>query len=235
MSDKFNIKDQHLNLPHSILTRYVVNLAKVIDKFRNIDRSFNPDILYSGIRYSGFNMAVDEYKFDIFTPTYEVKLHYGAMNIKYLYNYENGYVVNMHITPTSWDCLNIIPPLCALKGFIAFLCNILESSTTKDFKIADDNCITVVTKDEILYLSSTQNENEDTRLSKKIYNMIYSLLNDELSIRKNVRGVDYEDGVYTIRVINNYVMRYYKYINLLHIRTSDSSDLYTILDFIEEV
>lgn len=38
MSDKFNIKDQHLNLPHSILTRYVVNLAKVIDKFRTIDR-----------------------------------------------------------------------------------------------------------------------------------------------------------------------------------------------------
>lgn len=61
MSDKFNIKDQHLNFPHSILTRYVSNLAKVIDKFRNIDRSFNPDILYSGIRYSGFNMAVDEY------------------------------------------------------------------------------------------------------------------------------------------------------------------------------
>lgn len=81
MSDKFNIKDQHLNLPHSILTRYVVNLAKVIDKFRNIDRSFNPDILYSGIRYSGFNMAVDEYKFDIFTPTYEVKLGLLILNI----------------------------------------------------------------------------------------------------------------------------------------------------------
>ena len=230
MSDKFNIKDQHLNFPHSILTRYVSNLAKVIDKFRNIDRSFNPDILYSGIRYSGFNMAVDEYKFDIFTPTYEVKLH-----IKYLYNYENGYVVNMHITPTSWDCLNIIPPLCALKGFIAFLCNILESSTTKDFKIADDNCITVVTKDEILYLSSTQNENEDTRLSKKIYNMIYSLLKDELSIRKNVRGVDYEDGVYTIRVIGDCIMQYFKYINLLLVRRSNSFDLYAILDRIEEV
>lgn len=122
-----------------------------------------------------------------------------------------------------------------IKRIYCILCNILESSTTKDFKIADDNCITVVTKDEILYLSSTQNENEDTRLSKKIYNMIYSLLNDELSIRKNVRDVDYEDGVYTIRVINDYVMRYYKYINLLHIRSSDSSDLYTILDRIEEV
>ena len=235
MNDEFNIKDQHLSFPHSILTRYVSKLAKVIDKFRNIDRSFNPDILDSGIRYSGFNMAVDEYKFDIFTPTYEVKLHYGAMDIKYLYNYENGYVVNMHITPTSWDCLNIIPPLCALKGFIAFLCNILESSTTEDFKIADDNCITVVTKDEILYLSSTQNENEDTRLSKKIYNMIYSLLNDELSIRKNVRGVDYEDGIYTIRVIGDCVMQYFKYINLLRVRTSNSFDLYVILDRIEEV
>lgn len=235
MSDEFNIKDQHLSFPHGILTRYISNLAKVIDKFRTIDRSFNPYILDSGIRYRGFNMEVDEYKFDIFTPTYEVKLHYGAMDIKYLYNYENGYIVNMHITPPSWDYINIVPPLCALKGFIAFLCNILESSTTEDFKIADDNCITVVAKDEILYLSSTQNENEDTKLSKKIYNMIYSLLNDELSIRKNVRGVDYEDGVYTIRVINNYVMRYYKHINLLHIRSSDSSDLYTILDRIEEV
>lgn len=236
MSDEFNIKDQHVSLPHSILTRYVSKLAKVIDKFRNIDRSFNPDILDSGIRYSRFNMAVDEYKFDIFTPTYEVKLHYEAMNIKYLYNYENGYVVNMHITPTSWDCLNIVPTLCALKGFIAFLCNILESSTTEDFKIADDNCITVVTKDEILYLSSAKNNNnEDVKLYKKLHNMIHSLLNDELSIRKNVRGVYYEDGVYTIRLINNYVMRYYKYINLLHIRSSDSSDLYTILDRIEEV
>lgn len=235
MNEEFNIKDQHVSLPHSILTRYVSNLAKVIDKFRNIDRSFNPDILDSGIRYSGFNMSVDEYKFDIFTPTYEVKPHYGAMNIKYLYNYENGYVVNMHITPTSWHCLNIIPPLCALKGFIAFLCNILESSTTEDFKIVDDNCITVVTKDEILYLSSTQNENEDTRLSKKIYNMIYSLLNDELSIRKNVRGVDYEDGVYTIRVIGDCVMQYFKYINLLRVRSFNSFDLYAILDRIEEV
>lgn len=65
MSDEFNIKDQHLSFPHGILTRYVSNLAKVIDKFRTIDRSFNPDILDSGIRYSGFNMAVDEYKFDI--------------------------------------------------------------------------------------------------------------------------------------------------------------------------
>lgn len=169
MSDEFNIKDQHLSFPQSILTRYVVNLAKVIDKFRTIDRSFNADILDSGIRYSGFNMAVKEYKFDIFTPTYEVKLHYGAMDIKYLYNYENGHVVNMHITPPSWDCINIIPPLCALKGFIAFLCNILESSTEGDFKTADDDCINVVTNDEILYLRSTQNENEDTMLSKKKY------------------------------------------------------------------
>ena len=234
MNEEFNIKDQHVSLPHSILTRYVSKLAKVIDKFRSIDRSFNPDILDSGIRYSGFNMAVDEYKFDIFTPTYEVKLHYGAMDIRYLYNYENGYIVNMHITPPSWDCINIVPVLCALKGFIAFLCSILESSTTEDFKIADDNCITIVAKDEILYLSSTQNENEDTKLSKKIYNMIYSLLNDELSIRKNVRGVDYEDGVYTIRVIGDCVMQYFKYINLLRIRTSNSFDLYTILDRIEE-
>lgn len=70
---------------------------------------------------------------------------------------------------------------------------------------------------------------------KKIYNMIYSLLNDELSIRKNVRGVDYEDGVYTIRVIGDCVMQYFKYINLLRVRSSDSSDLYTILDRIEEV
>lgn len=235
MSDEFNIKDQNLSFPQGILTRYVSTLAKVIDKFRTIDRSFNPDILDSGIRYSGFNMTVDEYKFDIFTPTYEVKLHYGAMDIRYLYNYENGYIVNMHITPPSWNHINIVPQLCALKGFIVFLCNILESSTTEDFKIADDNCITVVAKDEILYLSSTQNENEDTKLSKKIYNMIYSLLNDELSIRKNVRGVDYEDGVYTIRVIGDCVMQYFKYINLLHVRTSNSFDLYTILDRIEEV
>lgn len=235
MSDEFNIKNQHLSFPHGILTRYVSNLAKVIDKFRAIDRSFEPYILDSGIRYRGFNMGVDEYKFDIFTPTYEVKLHYGAMDIRYLYNYENGYIVNMHITPPSWDYINIVPPLCALKGFIAFLCNILESNTTEDFKIADDNCIIVITKDEILYLSSTQNENEDTKLSKKIYNMIYSLLNDELSIRKNVRGVDYEDGVYTIRVIGDCAMQYFKHINLLRVITSNSFDLYTILDRIEEV
>ena len=235
MSDKFDIKDQHINFPHSILTRYVVNLANIIDKFRTIDRSLRSEVLDSGIRYNGFNMVIKEYKFDIFTPTYEVKLHYGAMDIKYLYNYENGYVVNMHITPPSWDFINIEKPLCAIRGFTIFLRNILESDTAEDFNIADDNCITIIANDEILYLSSTQNENEDTRLSKKIYNMIYSLLNDELSIRKNVRGVDYEDGVYTIRVINNYVMRYYKYINLLHIRSSDSSDLYTILDRIEEV
>lgn len=235
MSDKFDIKDQHINFPHSILTRYVVNLANVIDKFRTIDRSLRSEVLDSGIRYNGFNMVIKEYKFDIFTPTYEVKLHYGAMDIKYLYNYENVYVVNMHITPPSWDFINIEKPLCAIRGFTIFLRNILESDTAEDFNIADGNCITIIANDEILYLSSTQNENEDTRLSKKIYNMIYSLLNDELSIRKNVRGVDYEDGVYTIRVINDYVMRYYKYINLLHIRSSDSSDLYTILDRIEEV
>ena len=235
MSDKFDIKDQHINFPHSILTRYVVNLANVIDKFRSIDRSLRSEVLDSGIRYNGFNMVIKEYKFDIFTPTYEVKLHYGAMDIKYLYNYENGYVVNMHITPPSWDFINIEKPLCAIRGFTIFLRNILESDTVEDFNIADDNCITIIANDKILYLSSTQNENEDTMLSKKIYNMIYSLLNDELSIRKNVRGVDYEDGVYTIRVINDYVMRYYKYINLLHIRSSDSSDLYTILDRIEEV
>ena len=40
MSDEFNIKDQHISFPQSILTRYVSNLAKVIDKFRTIDRSF---------------------------------------------------------------------------------------------------------------------------------------------------------------------------------------------------
>ncbi len=49
MSDKFDIKDQHLIFPHSILTRYVSNLAKVIDKFRTIDRSFRPEVLDSGI------------------------------------------------------------------------------------------------------------------------------------------------------------------------------------------
>lgn len=236
MSDKFDIKDQHINFPHSILTRYVVNLANVIDKFRTIDRSLRSEVLDSGIRYNGFNMVIKEYKFDIFTPTYEVKLHYGAMDIKYLYNYENGYVVNMHITPPSWDFINIEKPLCAIRSFTIFLRSILESDTAEDFNIADDNCITIISNDEILYLSSAKNNNnEDVKLYKKLHNMVHSLLNDELSIRKNVRGVDYEDGVYTIRVINNYVMRYYKYINLLHINSSDSSDLYTILDFIEEV
>lgn len=78
MSDKFDIKDQHINFPHSILTRYVVNLANVIDKFRSIDRSLRSEVLDSGIRYNGFNMVIKEYKFDIFTPTYEVKLHYGG-------------------------------------------------------------------------------------------------------------------------------------------------------------
>ena len=235
MSDKFDIKDQHINFPHSILTRYVVNLANVIDKFRSIDRSLRSEVLDSGIRYNGFNMVIKEYKFDIFTPTYEVKLHYGAMDIKYLYNYENGYVVNMHITPPSWDFINIEKPLCAICGFTIFLRNILESDTAEDFNIADDNCITIIANGEILYLSSAKNNNEDVKLYKKLHNMIHSLLNDELSIRKNVRGVDYEDGVYTIRVINDYVMRYYKYINLLRIISSDSSDLYTILDRIEEV
>ena len=235
MSDKFDIKDQHINFPHSILTRYVVNLANVIDKFRSIDRSLRSEVLDSGIRYNGFNMVIKEYKFDIFTPTYEVKLHYGAMDIKYLYNYENGYVVNMHITPPSWDFINIEKPLCAIRGFTIFLRNILESDTAEDFNIADDNCITIIANGEILYLSSAKNNNEDVKLYKKLHNMIHSLLNDELSIRKNVRGVDYEDGVYTIRVITDCVMRYYKYINLLRIRSSDSSDLYTILDRIEEV
>lgn len=235
MSDKFDIKDQHINFPHSILTRYVVNLANVIDKFRSIDRSLRSEVLDSGIRYNGFNMVIKEYKFDIFTPTYEVKLHYGAMDIKYLYNYENGYVVNMHITPPSWDFINIEKPLCAIRVFTIFLRNILESDTAEDFNIADDNCITIIANGEILYLSSAKNNNEDVKLYKKLHNMIHSLLNDELSIRKNVRSVDYEDGVYTIRVINDYVMRYYKYINLLRIRSSDSSDLYTILDRIEEV
>ena len=235
MSDKFDIKEQHINFPHSILTRYVVNLANVIDKFRSIDRSLRSEVLDSGIRYNGFNMVIKEYKFDIFTPTYEVKLHYGAMDIKYLYNYENGYVVNMHITPPLWDFINIEKPLCAIRGFTIFLRNILESDTAEDFNIADDNCITIIANGEILYLSSAKNNNEDVKLYKKLHNMIHSLLNDELSIRKNVRGVDYEDGVYTIRVITDYVMRYYKYINLLRIRSSDSSDLYTILDRIEEV
>lgn len=235
MSDKFDIKDQHINFPHSILTRYVVNLANVIDKFRSIDRSLRSEVLDSGIRYNGFNMVIKEYKFDIFTPTYEVKLHYGAMDIKYLYNYENGYVVNMHITPPSWDFINIEKPLCAIRGFTIFLRNILESDTAEDFNIADDNCITIISNDEILYLSSANNNNEDVKLYKKLHNMIHLLLNDELSIRKNVRDVDYEDGVYTISVKNNYVMRYYKYINLLRINPSDSSELYTILDRIEEV
>ena len=84
MSDEFNIKDQHINFPHSILTRYVVNLANVIDKFRSIDRSLRSEVLDSGIRFNTFNMAVDEYKFDIFTPTYEVKLHYAVMDIRYV-------------------------------------------------------------------------------------------------------------------------------------------------------
>lgn len=235
MSDKFDIKDQHLIFPHSILTRYVVNLAKVIDKFRTIDRSFRSEVLDSGIRYNRFNMVVNRYKFDIFTSTYKVDIHYGPVYIKYVYDYENEYIVNMHIAPPSWDYINIEKPLCAIRSFTIFLRSILESDTAEDFKIVDDNCITIIANDEILYLSSGKNNNEDVKLYKKLHNMIHSLLNDELSIRKNVRGVDYEDGVYTIRVINNYVMRYYKYINLLHIRTSDSSDLYTILDFIEEV
>lgn len=236
MSDKFNIKDQHLNLPHSILTRYVVNLAKVIDKFRTIDRSFRSEVLDSGIRYNRFNMVVNRYKFDIFTSTYKVDIHYGPVYIKYVYDYENGYIVNMHIAPPSWDYINIEKPLCAIRSFTIFLRSILEIDTEEDFNIADDNCITIISNDEILYLSSAKNNNnEDIKLYKKLHNMIHSLLNDELSIRKNIRGVDYKDGVYTIRVINNYVMRYYKYINLLHIRSSDSSDLYTILDFIEEV
>lgn len=236
MSEEFNIKDQHVGLPHSILTRYVSNLAKVIDKFRTIDRSFRSEVLDSGIRYNNFNMSIEEYQFDIFTPTYEVKLYYGPTTIKYVYNYEDGHVINMRITPPSWDCVNIIAPLCAIRGFAAYLTNILEGSTESDFKTADDDCINVVTKDEILYLRSTQNQNEDTMLSKKIYNMIYSLLNDELSIRKNIRGVDYEDGVYTIRTnINNHVMFYYKHIRLLYSRSATSSELYGILERIEEV
>lgn len=236
MSDEFNIKDQHLSFPQSILTRYVSNLAKVIDKFRTIDRSFKSEVLDSGILYNKFNMAVKEYKFDIFTSTYEVKLSYGPTDVKYVYNYEDGYVINMRITPSSWDCINIVTPLCAIRAFTAFLRNILEGSTTEDFKIADDDCINVVTKDEILYLRSTQNQNEDTMLSKKIYNMIYSLLNDELSIRKNIRGVDYENGIYTIRtMINNHVMFYCKHIKLLYSRSATSSELYGILERIEEV
>ena len=236
MSDKFNIKDQHLSFPQSILTRYVSNLAKVIDKFRTIERSFKSEVLDSGIRYNKLNMAVKEYKFDIFTPTYEVKLSYGFIDIVYVYNYKDEYVINMRITPSSWDCINIIQPLCAIRAFTAFLLNILEGSTTEDFKIADDDCINVVTKDEILYLRSTQNQNEDTMLSKKIYNMIYSLFNDELSIRKNIRGVDYENGIYTIRTnINNHVMFYCKHIRLLYSRSANSSDLYGILERIDEV
>jgi len=214
----------------------VVNLAKVIDKFRTIDRSFRSEVLDSGIRYNRFNMVVNRYKFDIFTSTYKVDIHYGPVYIKYVYDYENGYIVNMHIAPPSWDYINIEKPLCAIRSFTIFLRSILEIDTEEDFNIADDNCITIISNDEILYLSSAKNNNnEDIKLYKKLHNMIHSLLNDELSIRKNIRGVDYKDGVYTIRVINNYVMRYYKYINLLHIRSSDSSDLYTILDFIEEV
>lgn len=236
MSDEFNIKDQHIAFPHSILTRYVSNLAKVIDKFRTIDRSFKSEVLDSGIRFNTFNMTVDSYKFDIFTPTYEVKLSYGLMEIKYVYNYEDGYVISMRITPSSWDCINIINPLCAIRGFTAFLRNILEGDTEDDFKMVDDDCINVVTKDEILYLRSTKNQNEDTMLSKKIYNMIYSLLNDELRIRKNIRGVDYEDGVYTIRtMINNHVIFYCKHIKLLYSRSANSSELYWILERIEEV
>lgn len=184
MSDEFNIKDQHISFPHSILTRYVSNLAKVIDKFRTIDRSFKSEVLDSGIRFNTFNMTVDEYKFDIFTPTYEVKLHYVVMDIRYVYNYEDGHIINMRITPSSWDCINIVSYLCAIRGFTAFLINILEGDTKDDFKTVDDDCINVVTKDEILYLRSTRNENEDTRLSKKLYNMIYSLLNKEYQLVK---------------------------------------------------
>lgn len=236
MSDEFNIKDQHLSFPQGIMTRYVSNLAKIIDKFRYIDRSFGSEVLDSGIRYNKLNMAVKEYKFDIFTPTYEVKLSYGPTDIKYVYNYEDGYVINMRITSSSWDCINIVTPLCAIRAFTAFLRNILEGSTENDFKTVDDDCINVITKDEILYLRSTQNQNEDTMLSKKIYNMIYSLLNDELSIRKNIRGVDYENGVYTIRtMINNHVLFYYKHIRLLYSRSATSSELYGILERIEEV
>lgn len=236
MSDEFNIKDQHLSFPQGILTRYISNLAKVIDKFRTIDRSFKSEVLDSGIRYNKFNMVVKEYKFDIFTSTYEVKLSYGSTEIKYVYNYEDGYVINMRITPSSWDYINIVTPLCAIRAFAEFLRNILEGSTENDFKIVDDDCINIVTEDEILYLRSTQNQNEDTMLSKKIYNMIYSLLNDELSIRKNIRGVDYENGVYTIRtMINDHVMFYCKHIKLLYSRSAASSELYGILERIEEV
>ena len=39
MSDEFNIKDQHISFPQSILTRYVSNL----------DRSFKSEVLDSGI------------------------------------------------------------------------------------------------------------------------------------------------------------------------------------------
>lgn len=236
MRDEFNIKDQHIAFPHSILTRYVSNLSKVIDKFRTIDRSFKSEVLDSGIRFNTFNMSVKEYKFDIFTPTYEVKLHYAVMDIRYVYNYEDGYVIDMRITPSSWDCISIVSYLCAIRGFTAFLTNILEGDTEDDFKTVDDDCINVVTKDEILYLRSTRNENEDTRLSKKIYNMIYSLLNKELSARKNIRGVDYEDGVYTIRtMMDHHVLFYCKHINLLYSRSTTSSELYGILERIEEV
>lgn len=236
MIDEFNIKDQHLSFPQWILTRYVSNLATVIDKFRSIDRSFGSEVLDSGIRYNKLNMAVKEYKFDIFTPTYEVNLSYGPTDIKYVYNYENGYVISMRITSSSWNHINIVTPLCAIRAFTAFLRNILEGSAENDFKTADDDCINVVTEDEILYLRSTQNQNEDTMLSKKIYNMIYSLLNDELSIRKNIRGVDYENGVYTIRtMINDHVLFYYKHIRLLYSRSATSTELYGILERIEEV
>ena len=58
MSDEFNIKDQNMSFPQGILTRYVSNLANVIDKFRTIDRSFRSEVLDSGIRYNNLNMAV---------------------------------------------------------------------------------------------------------------------------------------------------------------------------------
>lgn len=235
MSDEFNIKDQHLSFPQSILTRYVSNLAKVIDKFRTIERSFKSEVLGSGIRYNNFNMSIEEYKFDIFTPTYEVKLYYGPTTIKYVYNYEDGYVINMRITPSSWDYINIVTPLCAIRGFAAYLTNILEGNTEGDFKTADDDCINVITINEILYLSS-QDKNKDGALYNKLYNIIQLLLNKELSARKNIRGVDYEDGVYTIRtMIDDHVLFYYKHINLLYSRRVKSSELYGILDRIEEV
>ena len=52
-------------------------------------------------------MAVNRYKFDIFTSTYKVDIHYGHVYIKYVYDYENEYIVNMHIAPPSWDYINI--------------------------------------------------------------------------------------------------------------------------------